>query len=121
MTSRVGVGSTFGFAIPIRHAAAPGRDEAASTERHSVGSPSDSGTATILVVEDDRRSADLLTLHLERAGLTVAVARDGVEGLELARRLRPRQSSSISGSPNSMAGISWRCSRPMIQPRTFRS
>ena len=89
MTSRVGVGSTFGFAIPIRHAAAPTGDEAASTGV-TVGSPSDSGTATILVVEDDRRSADLLTLHLERVGLGVAVARDGVEGLELARRLRPQ-------------------------------
>ena len=88
LTSRVGVGSTFGFSIPIRK----------STERAVAGSaPSrstasslpESEPATILIVEDDRRSADLLTLYLEGAGLQVALARDGVEGLELARRLRP--------------------------------
>jgi signal transduction histidine kinase/CheY-like chemotaxis protein len=88
MTSRVGVGSTFGFAVPIRHAPESVVHLAASTGA-IVGPPSESETATILVVEDDRRSADLLTLHLEGAGLTVTVARDGVEGLELARRLRP--------------------------------
>ena len=35
------------------------------------------------------RSADLLRVYLEGAGFAVAVARDGDEGLELARRLRP--------------------------------
>jgi signal transduction histidine kinase/CheY-like chemotaxis protein len=88
MTSRVGVGSTFGFAIPIRHTAESAVGAVISTDA-TAGPPSDPSTAMILVVEDDRRSADLLTLHLERAGLTVTVARDGVEGLELARRLRP--------------------------------
>ena len=43
----------------------------------------------ILVVEDDRSSADLLRVYLEDAGYAVAVARDGVEGLDLARRLEP--------------------------------
>ena len=46
--------------------------------------------AAVLVEDDDRRSADLLSLYLEDAGFDIAVARDGVEGLELARRLRPR-------------------------------
>jgi len=40
-------------------------------------------------VEDDERSVNLLTLYLEGAGFNVAVARDGEEGLELARRLHP--------------------------------
>ena len=43
----------------------------------------------ILVVEDDRSSADLLRVYLEDAGYAVAVARDGAEGLDLARRLEP--------------------------------
>ena len=41
-------------------------------------------------MEDDRRSADLLRVYLEGAGYAVSVARDGLEGLELARRLSPR-------------------------------
>jgi CheY-like chemotaxis protein len=43
-----------------------------------------------LVVEDDRNSAELLRVYLERAGYSVAVAHDGVQGLDLARRLEPR-------------------------------
>jgi DNA-binding response OmpR family regulator len=47
-------------------------------------------TGTVLVIEDDRRSAELLELYLEGSGLKVVLARDGAEGLELARQLRPR-------------------------------
>jgi CheY-like chemotaxis protein len=43
----------------------------------------------VLLVEDDARAADLLTLYLDGAGYRVAVARDGEEGLDLARRLLP--------------------------------
>ena len=45
--------------------------------------------STILVIEDDPSSVELLTLHLHGAGFAVAVARDGAEGLELARQIRP--------------------------------
>jgi signal transduction histidine kinase/CheY-like chemotaxis protein len=85
MTSEPGAGSTFGFAIPVRRPAAPTPD---------VG---DDGRAdgardmeTVLIVEDDPHSAELLVLYLEGAGYRTAVARDGADGLELARRLRPR-------------------------------
>ena len=44
----------------------------------------------MLVIEDDRRSAELLELYLDGSGLRVVLARDGAEGLELARALRPR-------------------------------
>ena len=44
----------------------------------------------VLVVEDDRPSADLLRVYLEGAGYAVSVAHDGVEALELVRRLSPR-------------------------------
>jgi signal transduction histidine kinase/CheY-like chemotaxis protein len=84
MTSRLGAGSTFGFAIPVRPqgaAAEEDRPEAVAAERDMEA---------VLVVEDDPHSAELLTLYLEGAGYRVALARDGAEGLELARSLRPR-------------------------------
>jgi CheY-like chemotaxis protein len=43
----------------------------------------------VLVIEDDRRSADLLRLYLERAGYAVTVAADGDEGLLAAQRRPP--------------------------------
>ena len=84
MTSRLGAGSTFGFAVPVRPpetAAAADRPEEVAAERD---------LETVLIVEDDPHSAELLTLYLEGAGYRIALARDGAEGLELARRLRPR-------------------------------
>jgi len=89
MTSRPGAGSTFTFALPLRDA--PGMAVPQDPEdgvARSVGASPHAGT--IVVIEDDRHSADLLTLYLEGAGFGVAVAGDGVEGLELVRRLRPR-------------------------------
>ena len=80
MESELGVGSTFSFAIPLLPAsAAP--DEPTPEAEPAAGS--------VLIVEDDHRSAGLLRVHLENAGYAVAIARDGVEGLELARRLDP--------------------------------
>jgi CheY-like chemotaxis protein len=83
VTSRPGAGSTFAVALPLRHvpAAPPVRAPA-----QDEGSRPD----TIAVIEDDRKSADLLRVYLEDAGFDVAMAADGVEGLELVRRLRPR-------------------------------
>ena len=86
MESRVGEGSTFAFSVPTLasvEAAAAGASEVGA----AVGEPA--GAGGILVVEDDPRSADLLRVILEGAGHAVVVARDGVEGLELARRLGP--------------------------------
>jgi CheY-like chemotaxis protein/anti-sigma regulatory factor (Ser/Thr protein kinase) len=84
MESRVGEGSTFSFAIPADVARAEAAEDRAEAPDAEV--PADGG---VLVVEDDPRSADLLRVYLEAAGHTVAVARDGVEGLELARRVHP--------------------------------
>ena len=86
--SRVGAGSTFTFSLPVRR---PVEAEEVTTpeqpEPAPVPSADDSGV--FLVVEDDQPSLDLLTVYLSGAGFRVAVARDGEEGLELARRLRP--------------------------------
>jgi CheY-like chemotaxis protein len=79
MRSEVGVGSTFGFAIPTGAVAEP----------PPAGEPASGESDAVLVVEDDRRSADLLSLYLQGAGYRVVVARDGAEGLRLARRIHP--------------------------------
>jgi signal transduction histidine kinase/CheY-like chemotaxis protein len=86
MTSKPGAGSTFGFAIPVRRPGTAAGAVTASDDRAEA--PRD--METVLVVEDDPRSAELLGLYLEGAGYRTAVARDGAEGLELARQLRPR-------------------------------
>jgi signal transduction histidine kinase/CheY-like chemotaxis protein/putative methionine-R-sulfoxide reductase with GAF domain len=90
MKSRLGAGSTFGFSIPVRNPQT--QPQGAATGERSEGAPgADTGgmLETVLVVEDDPHSAELLALYLEGAGYRTVLARDGVEGLELARRLRP--------------------------------
>jgi DNA-binding response OmpR family regulator len=43
----------------------------------------------VLVVDDDRKTVDLVRLYLERAGFTVQVGYDGRQALELARLQPP--------------------------------
>ena len=81
MESELGVGSTFAFAIPLLPASAVPAEPAQDAEP-AAGD-------TVLIVEDDHRSAELLRVYLEDAGYAVAIARDGVEGLEQCRRLEP--------------------------------
>ena len=44
---------------------------------------------TVLVVEDDRRTAELVALYLKREGFRPLTAADGPQGLALAERHRP--------------------------------
>ena len=44
---------------------------------------------TVLIVEDDRNIADLLRLYLEKEGYEVAIAPDGLKGVEKFRELKP--------------------------------
>jgi signal transduction histidine kinase/DNA-binding response OmpR family regulator len=88
--SQAGKGSTFGFALPA------GSGEPALTSVPQVGLDSGLPTElapgpgpTVVVVEDDRRSFDLLRVYLEAAGARVVSARDGEEGLDTVRRLSP--------------------------------
>jgi signal transduction histidine kinase len=80
--SELGVGSTFGFAIP---AGVPA--PAASAVADDPGRAD--GKGTVVVIDDDRRSIDLLTVYLEAAGLRVVSASDGRRGVELIRALKP--------------------------------
>jgi signal transduction histidine kinase/DNA-binding response OmpR family regulator len=88
--SEIGKGSTFGFALP----AGSGEPAFASVPqaRLDSGFPAELASGpgpTVVVVEDDRRSFDLLRVYLEAAGARVVSARDGVEGLDTVRRLSP--------------------------------
>ena len=44
---------------------------------------------TVLIVEDDRNIADLLRLYLEKESYEVAIAHDGLRGVELFREKQP--------------------------------
>jgi len=78
LDSEVGVGSTFGFTIPTRSAAA--------VQPASATTGGGTSSATILVIDDDHRSTELLTAYLEAAGLGVEHAHDGEIGLDKARQ-----------------------------------
>ena len=90
LESKPGQGSTFGFAMPARPA------EPALTSVPQAGpdsgdtlDPASGPRPTVVVVEDDRRSFDLLRVYLEAAGARVVSAGDGEEGLDTVRRLSP--------------------------------
>ncbi len=77
LDTTVGSGSTFGFSIP---GLLPLADEAPA-------SPSDE--PVVVLVDDDRASLDLLSAYLDGTPTRVLRARDGVDALDLIRRVRP--------------------------------
>ena len=89
-TSEKGRGSTFTFTIPLAY-----RPEGVGEEvPHSVsaatsGKDERSEGELILVIEDEPRSAELISIYLSQAGYRVAHAADGEEGLRLASELKP--------------------------------
>ena len=87
--SEPGQGSTFGIALP----AGPGEPAVKPVPQVRLAGvatgPAPSPGPTVVVVEDDRRSFDLLRVYLEAAGARVVSARDGREGLDTVRRLSP--------------------------------
>ena len=81
LRSDVGVGSTFGFAIPAR--ATP--DDVGETA--SGAGPSQIGA--VVVIDDDRPSVELLSAYLSGIAGRITKARDGPSGLAAVRRVRP--------------------------------
>jgi DNA-binding response OmpR family regulator len=79
LESELGVGSTFGFTVPMRPPA----------EEHPAPPADDADRPVVVVVDDDRASLDLMAAYLDGLGVRVVLARDGREGLELIRSLAP--------------------------------
>jgi signal transduction histidine kinase/ActR/RegA family two-component response regulator len=78
LQTEVGVGSTFGFTVPLRGTSVsvgPGLDD----DRDPV----------VVVIDDDRASLDLMSAYLAGHGVRVVRARDGKEGLDAVHRLKP--------------------------------
>ncbi|HEX2361453.1 MAG TPA: ATP-binding protein [Jiangellaceae bacterium] len=78
--SEVGVGSTFGFALPAT-AAAPAPVD--------VGPRTSGGRPMVVLVEDDPTSLELLEAYLEESRFDLVVARNGTDGLAAVRRDKP--------------------------------
>jgi signal transduction histidine kinase/CheY-like chemotaxis protein len=88
--SEVGKGSAFGFSLPTG-SGVPTAELVPPVDLDSglTEEPAPGPGPTVVVVEDDPRSFDLLRAYLEAAGVRVVGARDGEEGLDTVRRLSP--------------------------------
>lgn len=91
--SEWGKGTVVGFRIPmvvdstserLMHA---GMLLDALQREHSLSTPGEKPLA--LIVEDVAQAGELLRMHIEAAGYRVEIARDGLEALDKAKRLRP--------------------------------
>jgi len=80
LDTELGVGSTFGFAVPVLTAPEP----------TSTSNPAEEPNGSVVVViEDDPGAMELLTLYLHSAAITVVGAVTGAAGLHLTRQLVP--------------------------------
>jgi signal transduction histidine kinase/ActR/RegA family two-component response regulator len=78
LESTAGVGSTFGFSIP---GVLERGEEIASAVRSEL--------PAVVLVDDDRASLDLLSAYLDGSPIQALRAGDGVDGLELIRKVLP--------------------------------
>ena len=84
-SSTLGSGSTFTVLLP----SAIQQPEIANKVRDSASSPGAPAVGTVLVVDDDPISRDLIERALSRQGLHIEVADGGEQALRLAKKLRP--------------------------------
>jgi signal transduction histidine kinase/CheY-like chemotaxis protein len=77
VNSEAGNGSVFTVRLPGGHATGPSKE-----------SPTQGGDC-VLVVDDDATARELIAEHLKAEGLLVVTAASGLEGLKLAKHLRP--------------------------------
>lgn len=88
--SEYGKGSTFYFSLPLKAShKTPKLKEPESIPQQVEQVAEKSNLKTILVVEDDRMAADLLTMYLANAGYRVIVAVDGEDAIKKAREFHP--------------------------------
>ncbi|MCW8084017.1 response regulator [Sabulicella glaciei] len=82
VASRVGEGTTFTIRLPADLSRPAEREAEPQAVEHV-------GAGLVLVVDDDPASRDLLARFVAREGFAARCARDGEEGLAMARSLRP--------------------------------
>jgi CheY-like chemotaxis protein len=85
MRSRLGEGSTFGFAIPVGQVEAPLPEPAVAAP--PLAAPA--GAGTVLVIDDDPLDLALVEAVLVPEGFAVIRASTGTEGVRLVRERRP--------------------------------
>ena len=78
LDSTVGKGSTFGFSIP-----------ALTVRREEIAADGLGGLPVVVLVDDDRASLDLMSAYLDGSPVRVIRVTDGVEALELIRKVLP--------------------------------
>lgn len=84
--STLGVGSTFTFRLPL---SAEATMSVRSQRLPPVVLVPDPARPTILVIDDDQATTEIVTRYLERDGYTVCGVTDSRRALDEARRLRP--------------------------------
>ena len=83
-----GCGSTASWASAAR-SGSPSPLDRALPDGDLARAPEELRLPTVVVIDDDRPSTDLLTVYLESAGFEVSSAQDGPSGLEATRRMNP--------------------------------
>lgn len=86
VNSEVGKGSTFTMRLPVE--VTPPKTEEVPAAEISERQPV-VGASTVLTIDDDPTVHDLLSRLLTKEGFRVETARDGKEGLRIARELHP--------------------------------
>ena len=86
VASEAGKGSVFTIRLPAQVVVSQAEPEPVV---QSPPQAAPAGGSTVLVIDDDATVRDLMRRFLSRSGFQVAIARDGDEGLRLARELRP--------------------------------
>ncbi|MBV8087132.1 MAG: response regulator, partial [Chloroflexi bacterium] len=90
LRSTVGEGSTFTFALPIEPAREVGEPKAApAKEATPLPVRESQGGLPVVIIEDERAAAELLTLHLTRAGYDVHRAASAAEAVGLIKEVKP--------------------------------
>jgi PAS domain S-box-containing protein len=89
--SEWGKGSTFRFRIPMVVAGEviESADQLIHVAQEELAVLPDDEKPLVLIIEDNAQAAQLIQMYLQEAGYRTDVARDGAEGLEKAKRLKP--------------------------------